>query len=353
MITKFCFTIASFLLFQTCCLFSITPQQKATVNWQTNYESAVSQSKASSKPLILFFTGSDWCSWCHRLEDEAFNTQEFIDLAGDKFVFLKVDSPLYKPQDPQEKAQNTQLQQKYGIRSYPIVIILDPAHNQKIGEVNPGYRSGGGRAYAEYLLKLVNDYSSYQQKMGALDTTKYTGADIKELYAKAQELDLNNDSARIIAVGMNSDEALFFQLERYRGFANEGMLQSRPAKALRQQLYAADPDNARQIPYHLAVIDFETTWTMMDKDNLPTEKVVAPLVTYVDKFAGKDKENIWRLEMIISQVYLDKNDMENALIHAQASLDGAPTSAKNEIAKAVNSIRGQTHTSLAKKLVTK
>lgn len=323
------------------------------VNWQTNYEAAVSQSKASSKPLLLFFTGSDWCSWCHKLEDEALNTQEFIDLAGDKFIFLKVDSPLYKPQDPQEKAQNTQLQQRYGVRGYPMVIILDPAHNQKIGEVNPGYRSGGGKAYAEYLLKLVNDYSSYQQKMGALDSTKYSGSELKELYAKSSELDLDADSARLIKAGMASSEALFFQMERYRALAGEGLNNTREAKALRQQLIAADPNNARQVPYHLAVIDFEANWVTMDKDNISTEQVVAPLAAYIEKFNGKDKENIWRLEMIISQVYLDKNDMDNALIHAQASLEAAPSTAKNEIAKAVNSIRGQAHTSLAKKVVSK
>jgi protein disulfide-isomerase len=189
--------------------------------------------------------------------------------------------------------------------------------------------------------------------MGALGKEAYSGTELKELYAKSCELDQDNDSIRLITAGMNSSESLYFQLERYRLFADEGMIHTREAKALRQQLLAADPNNARQIPYQLAVIDFEASCTMMDKENITTEQVVAPLVAYVDRFSGKDKENIWRLEMIVSQVYLDNNDMVNALIHAQASYEAAPNTAKNEIAKAVNSIRSQIQPSLAKKIIGK
>ncbi|MCE5318679.1 MAG: thioredoxin family protein [Parachlamydia sp.] len=38
---------------------------EAKIPWMTNYEEAVTKSKSSSKPLLMFFTGSDWCGWCN------------------------------------------------------------------------------------------------------------------------------------------------------------------------------------------------------------------------------------------------------------------------------------------------
>jgi protein disulfide-isomerase len=31
----------------------------------------------TKKPLLLFFTGSDWCGWCIRLQKRGFKTPEF------------------------------------------------------------------------------------------------------------------------------------------------------------------------------------------------------------------------------------------------------------------------------------
>ncbi len=69
------------------------------------------------------------------------------------------------------------------------------------------------------------------------------------------------------------------------------------------------------------------------------------LVDYISKFGAKDKENLWRLQMIISQVYFDKNNLDEALKYAESSYISAPSSAKAEISMAINSIRAQISTS--------
>lgn len=125
-----------------------------TLNWRTNYEEALNESKQSSKPIVLFFTGSDWCGWCNKLESEVFDTQAFQDLAGDKFIFVKLDYPMYAPQDPRLASQNKQLQKKYNIRSYPTLVVLD-RNQQQIGLT--GYKAGGGRAYAAHVLEMVKN----------------------------------------------------------------------------------------------------------------------------------------------------------------------------------------------------
>ncbi|MBA3815313.1 MAG: thioredoxin family protein [Parachlamydiaceae bacterium] len=317
-------------------------QSKGSIKWFTNYEEAVQQARSRSLPLIMFFTGSDWCSWCNKIDEEAFDTRDFADAAGNKFVFLKLDLPLYSPQDPQIKAQNKQLQQKFNVRSFPTVIVYDAQQNQQIGTT--GYRAGGGKQYAAYLNKMISDYSGYKQKMGAIDNVKPSGIELKQLYCQAKELGLNNDVNKIIKLGMVSNQSLFFQTERYRFLATEGQIHGQEAAALKQQLLAADANNEQQIPYHVAVIEFESICEGMSKENCTTELAIAPLVAYIEKFGTKDKENLWRIQMIISQVYLDKNQMSEALKYAQKSYDSAPASVQADIAVTIQNIKTLTST---------
>ena len=42
--------------------------------WHTDIKEAMGLAKKEDKPLFLFFTGSDWCGWCIRLQKEVFKT---------------------------------------------------------------------------------------------------------------------------------------------------------------------------------------------------------------------------------------------------------------------------------------
>lgn len=308
------------------------------IQWLTNYEQAVTQSKDSSKPIVLFFTGSDWCSWCKKLEEEVFNTPEFAQDTGDKFIFVRLDFPLNSPLPANLTAQNKQLQKKFDIRSFPTVVVLD-YKQQQIGVT--GYRPGGGKQYAAHLFKMVSDYSSYREKMQTLHEKKLSGGDLKQLYEKAKELSLENDAIQIVKEGMKSDEKLFFLVERYRFLVDEGHIADKEAVALRAQLLDADPHNKELTHYQVAVIDFESCCEQMQREKYSPETAVAPLVTYIEKFGTQDKSHLWRLQMIISQVYFDQNNLSEALKYARDSYDSAPSSAQPEIAMAIKNIQSQ------------
>lgn len=345
MLNKIIFIFCTVASFSSCRIQANAPATKpSTISWQTNYEKAVQLSKSESKPLVLFFTGSDWCGWCNKLDDEAFETSDFVEAAGSKFIFLKLDFPLYSSQDAAIKAQNKELQKKFDVRSYPTVIVVDPKQNQQIGVT--GYRPGGGRLFADHLLKLVNDYSGYKQKISSLDQSKYSGSDLKPLYKKAKELGLASDATRIVKKGMDSEESLYFMIERYRYLADEGQIHNKEAVALKQQLLSADPANEQRMHYQVAVVDFEAYSSEMERENYSTELTVAPLTTYIEKFGQQDKENLWRLQILISQVYLDHDEMTAALKYAQESYNSAPTCAQPELSRAVKSIRSQVHSSI-------
>src|SRR5262249_1584455 len=159
---------------------------------------------------------------------------------------------------------------------------------------------------------FVSDYHAYSQKLQNLNQKRaLTGTDLQQMYTKAKELQLYEDMNAIFAAGFNSDLKPYFQLERYRMLAEEGRLHEIEAINLRQQLVASDPTNERKTHYHLAIIDFEAY-----SDESP-DLACAPLTAYIEKFGKQDKENVWRLEMIISQVYLDKDKLSQALKYAQ------------------------------------
>jgi protein disulfide-isomerase len=355
MLNKLLFVFGAVLCVSSCRLVAEQAGKQSTIKWQTNYEQVIqslqqSKSASPSKPILLFFTGSDWCGWCNKLDDEAFETPEFAAAAGNQFTFVKLDFPLYSNQDSQIKAQNKKLQEQFNVRSFPTVILVDPKvllanpkTNQTIGVT--GYRPGGGKSFADHLIKMYKDYSGYKQKMSSLDTSKHSGALLKQMYEKAKDLNLAEDTARIVKKGMQSNESLYFMGERYRHLAEEGQIHSKEATDLKQQLLNSDPLNEKQIHYQIALIDFETYSNEMEKEHHAPELTVAPFISYIEKFGAKDKENLWRLQLLISQVYLDNNEMTSALNYAQLSYEAAPPCVQPELSRAIQSIRSQIHSS--------
>lgn len=308
------------------------------IAWLTNYEEAVKQSRNQSKPMLVFFTGTGWCPACSKLEQEVFDTQSFAELAADKYIFLKLDFPQDKSLiDGQTAAQNKHLLKKFDVRSFPTVLLLEPKNQVEIGIT--GYRPGGPRQYASHLSRMVADFSTYNQKMQKLDGQHLSGLELKALYEKAKELDLMNDVQTLLKTGVSSDQKDYFLLERYRWLAEEGMMNEKEAVAIRQQLLAFDPENVHKTQYELAVIDFEAYAN--EKDQWPPEKVAAPLMAYVEKYGQQDKENLWRLNIIISQVYLNKKKYPEAIKYAQSSYQNAPEALKPDIKLAIVSMEEQ------------
>lgn len=82
--------------------FSILPAAEG-VKWFTDLPAAVAEATKSKKPLLVDFTGSDWCGWCIKLKKEVFDTAEFKTWAADKVVLVEIDFPRKKAQSPAEK----------------------------------------------------------------------------------------------------------------------------------------------------------------------------------------------------------------------------------------------------------
>lgn len=116
--------------------------------WTTDYKAALEQAKAEDRQVFLFFTGSDWCGWCKRLNREILSTPQFNKFADDKLVLVELDFPRSKAQAAAVKAQNAELAQRFKIRGYPTIIVLDSA-GKKVGQL--GYQRGGPAPFIEAI----------------------------------------------------------------------------------------------------------------------------------------------------------------------------------------------------------
>ena len=125
--------------------------QAQELTWQTDMNKALEISKKSKKPLFLFFTGSDWCGWCMRLQNEVFKTPEFAKWAKDNVVLVELDFPRRTPQQPEIQKQNMELQQTFMVQGYPTVWFVNGS--KKDGKINlekigsTGYLAGGPTAW--------------------------------------------------------------------------------------------------------------------------------------------------------------------------------------------------------------
>ena len=136
--------------------------QSVAEAWETDLNKAIGLSYETKKPIMLFFTGSDWCGWCIRLQNEVFRTETFTKWANENVILVELDYPRKKEQPQTIKDQNKQLQQMFAVQGYPTCHFVMPTPTDD-GRINlasigqNGYMAGGPDAWiakvSEFLPK--------------------------------------------------------------------------------------------------------------------------------------------------------------------------------------------------------
>lgn len=105
---------------------SISTIQAQDLTWHTDVNKASELAMKTKKPMMFFFTGSDWCGWCIKLQNEVFKTPEFIKWASENVTLVELDFPRRKQLTPELAQQNRNLEQMFGVRGYPTVWFVKP-----------------------------------------------------------------------------------------------------------------------------------------------------------------------------------------------------------------------------------
>ncbi len=136
-----------------------TPSPSKQLVWHTSLAEVHELSKTTKKPIFAFFTGSDWCGWCRKLQNDVFSKPEFVEWASKNVILLELDFPRTKKLSPELTQQNNGMQQALRVTGYPtcwfIYTTKDEATNNynlsTIGSL--GYPAGAevGKEQVKFL----------------------------------------------------------------------------------------------------------------------------------------------------------------------------------------------------------
>lgn len=118
----------------------VAQEELSTLTWHTNLEAAEKIAKAENKQILIYFTGSDWCSPCIALKKDFFESSAFGERASN-FVLVMIDYPRRVDILSEEQmAYNKKLVAKYNTdKSFPKILVLN-AKGQELGKLS-GYSS--------------------------------------------------------------------------------------------------------------------------------------------------------------------------------------------------------------------
>lgn len=120
-----------------------------------NADSAFKQASIENLPVLLFFSGSDWCPHCIRFEKEVLNSNTFKNYSKGKLLTLEADFPQRKKIPSQQLSQNEELAEEYNPKGvFPTLVLLYP------GRSPLSYLSYTNQSPEEFIELLDNTIKS-------------------------------------------------------------------------------------------------------------------------------------------------------------------------------------------------
>ncbi|MGV3664311.1 MAG: thioredoxin family protein [Prosthecobacter sp.] len=112
--------------FLTLSILSLTAAAESKRGWDDNYAQALSEAKQENKDVLLNFTGSDWCIFCIKLDQNVFSKADFQRLAKASLKLVELDFPQDKALSREVQQQNDRLQSQFNVQGFPTLILVDP-----------------------------------------------------------------------------------------------------------------------------------------------------------------------------------------------------------------------------------
>ena len=118
-------------------------------SWGTDLPAALNRARSENRMVLLDFTGSDWCGWCIKFDQDVLSMDKFAGYAKSKLVLVRLDFSRHKEQDAALKQANEQLSKRFGVDGYPTFVLLNSAGKELGRQV--GYLEGGPDAFIAEL----------------------------------------------------------------------------------------------------------------------------------------------------------------------------------------------------------
>lgn len=118
-------------------------------------DAAMAYAAASGLPVMLDFSGSDWCFWCKLMDSHVFSKEEWKSWAPSNVVTALVDFPRDESRVPEKwRGRNEALAKKYAVRGFPTFVVLSP-NGSEIGRLGAS-RGATPKSFVDAFTTLVS-----------------------------------------------------------------------------------------------------------------------------------------------------------------------------------------------------
>ena len=127
------------------------------LTWYLDYEEAKKVALKEHKPIIILFTGSDWCRPCMALKKEVLPNKIFREQA-EHVILVLADFPRRKRLNPGQQQKNRALAAKFlGRNGLPTMVGIDPRTDGIITHIT-GYNfySHNIEPHIKFIKKVIS-----------------------------------------------------------------------------------------------------------------------------------------------------------------------------------------------------
>lgn len=121
--------------------------------WRFDLDRAAADAIASKNPILLYFTGSDWCHWCQKLDRELFAPSLSRNRLEQLLVPVLIDFPRKRKESPGKVRKNRQLKQAWSVDAFPTIILFDPTTEIELWRHS--YISASPQEYLKEIERLL------------------------------------------------------------------------------------------------------------------------------------------------------------------------------------------------------
>ncbi|MCB0579956.1 MAG: thioredoxin family protein [Phaeodactylibacter sp.] len=139
-------------------VFQLSAQEEAptSADWLLRIEEAQKAAADRGLPILMVFSGSDWCRPCIQMKQEIWDNPAFIEYARESLVLLQLDFPARKKNQlsPEQTAHNEALAEQYNSKGEFPTAVLIGRDGKEIAHFgfNPSMSAEG---YVDYLKAQI------------------------------------------------------------------------------------------------------------------------------------------------------------------------------------------------------
>ena len=148
------------MLAMTCaalCALAASAKTSTPKGFTDDLDAALRRAAASGRKVVAVFSGSDWCGWCKELDKKILSKEAFLKVATNTYELVYIDNPMdTKVLSETGRKNNRRITEKYGVRVFPAVFVLD-AKGAVITTVDGYDGESGPEGYLKMLESEIRD----------------------------------------------------------------------------------------------------------------------------------------------------------------------------------------------------